>query len=45
MLRFWNSDVDRNLTGVLEQIDCALKDADPTRLPLRAGHPPPAAEG
>jgi len=25
ILRFWNSDIDRNLRGVLETIDCELK--------------------
>ena len=43
ILRFWNSDIDRNLSGVLEMIDTELRLASPTRpraarastLPLR----------
>jgi very-short-patch-repair endonuclease len=29
VLRFWNSDVDRNLSGVLEMIDTALAERSP----------------
>ena len=42
VLRFWNSDVDRNLGGVLSTIDNALKNPHP---PASGGHPPPAGEG
>jgi very-short-patch-repair endonuclease len=44
VLRFWNSDIDRNLSGVLETIDAVLTE----RLPHPAafgGHPPPSGEG
>jgi very-short-patch-repair endonuclease len=44
VLRFWNSDVDRNLAGVLEVIHAALCE----RIPHPAacgGHPPPQGEG
>ena len=37
--RFWNSDVDRNLNGVLESIDRALKESHPTRPPSAATLP------
>jgi very-short-patch-repair endonuclease len=43
VLRFWNNEIDRNLDGVLTQIDEALQ-----RCPHPAavgGHPPPAGEG
>src|SRR5215210_3874081 len=43
VLRFWNSDVDRNLAGVLQTLDSAL-----TKSPHPAacgGHPPPEGEG
>jgi very-short-patch-repair endonuclease len=43
MLRFWNSDVDRNLPGVLETIDRALQEAPHPA--ACGGHPPPAGEG
>jgi very-short-patch-repair endonuclease len=43
VLRFWNNDVDRNLTGVLETIDRALQDAPHPA--ACGGHPPPAGEG
>ena len=36
ILQFWNSDIDRNLSGVLETIDSVLKEGSPHR-------PPPAA--
>ncbi len=43
VLRFWNSDVDRNLSGVLESIDRALGTAPhPAAF---GGHPPPSGEG
>jgi very-short-patch-repair endonuclease len=43
VLRFWNSDVDGNLAGVLQAIDRALGEP-PHPAPIR-GHPPPAGEG
>jgi very-short-patch-repair endonuclease len=43
VLRLWNSDVDRNLAGVLETIDNALRE---TPHPAACGgHPPPSGEG
>ncbi|MEA2979789.1 MAG: hypothetical protein QOF09_1612 [Alphaproteobacteria bacterium] len=43
ILRFWNSDVDRNLPGVLETIDQALSNRPH---PAAFGsHPPPSGEG
>jgi very-short-patch-repair endonuclease len=39
VLRFWNSDIDRNLTGVIETIDRALAETCPTRPPLAATLP------
>ena len=43
VLRFWNSDVDSNLGGVLESIDQAPREAPhPAAF---GGHPPPAGEG
>jgi very-short-patch-repair endonuclease len=44
VLRFWNSDVDRNLAGVLETIDAVLKEPPPPGGPADR-HPPPAGEG
>jgi len=44
VLRFWNSDVDRNLSGVLETIHTALMERNPHPAAL-GGHPPPAGEG
>jgi very-short-patch-repair endonuclease len=44
VLRFWNSDVDRNLAGVLHRIDEALREASPPGHAAH-GHPPPAGEG
>lgn len=44
ILRFWNSDVDGNLTGVLELIDAALRERPPPGGPS-ARHPPPSGEG
>src|SRR6185312_12073126 len=44
VLRFWNSDVDKNLPGVLQTIDAALNGKAPH--PAAFGsHPPPAGEG
>jgi very-short-patch-repair endonuclease len=43
-LRFWNSDIDQNLEGVLETIDRVLHDDGPHPTGF-AGHPPPAGEG
>jgi very-short-patch-repair endonuclease len=43
VLRFWNSDVDRNLAGVLQSINQALNE---TPHPAAyGGHPPPSGEG
>jgi very-short-patch-repair endonuclease len=44
VLRFWNSDVDRNLLGVLETINTALAAANPHPAAC-GGHPPPSGEG
>jgi very-short-patch-repair endonuclease len=44
VLRFWNSDVDKNLAGVLETIDAALVAGKPHPAAF-GGHPPPAGEG
>jgi very-short-patch-repair endonuclease len=44
VLRFWNSDVDRNLLGVLEAINFALTESSPHPA-AKGGHPPPAGEG
>ena len=44
VLRFWNSDIDRNLTGVLETIESALNRAGPHPAAF-GGHPPPLGEG
>jgi very-short-patch-repair endonuclease len=44
VLRFWNSDVDNNLSGVLETIDAALVARSPHPAAF-GGHPPPAGEG
>jgi very-short-patch-repair endonuclease len=43
VLRFWNNDVDRNLTGVVETIDQALQGVPHPA--ACGGHPPPAGEG
>ncbi len=55
VLRFWNSEVDRNLSGVLQTIDQELREPPHPaagachRAALCAdplgGHPPPAGEG
>ena len=42
VLRFWNNDVDQNLTGVLETIDEALRRPHPVAF---GDHPPPSGEG
>lgn len=39
VLRFWNSDVDENLSGVLELIDISLRELHPTRPPSAATLP------
>lgn len=44
VLRFWNSDIDGNLAGVLEVIDAVLSERPPPGGPL-ARHPPPSGEG
>ena len=43
VLRFWNNDVDRNLAGVLQSIDLALR--EPPHPAAFGGHPPPSGEG
>jgi very-short-patch-repair endonuclease len=42
-LRFWNSEVDGNLPGVLQTIDQILREAPHPA--ASGGHPPPAGEG
>jgi very-short-patch-repair endonuclease len=42
-LRFWNSDIDANLAGVMENILSALRHPPPDR--PSAGHPPHEGEG
>jgi very-short-patch-repair endonuclease len=44
VLRFWNSEVDSNLSGVLETIDTVLAEKSPHPAAF-GGHPPPAGEG
>jgi very-short-patch-repair endonuclease len=44
VLRFWNGDIDRNLPGVLQSIDDALRESLPHPA-ASGGHPPPAGEG
>ena len=44
VLRFWNSDVDQNLAGVLQTIDVELATSSPHPAAF-GGHPPPAGEG
>ena len=44
VLRFWNSDVGQNLSGVLESIHAALVERNPHPAAF-GGHPPPAGEG
>jgi Protein of unknown function (DUF559) len=45
VLRFWNNEIDRNLEGVLTQIDAALGNPPPGLPPIKSGggHPPPQA--
>jgi very-short-patch-repair endonuclease len=43
VLRFWNSDIDANLAGVMESILSTLRDPPPD--PPSAGHPPHEGEG
>jgi len=43
ILRFWNSDIDRNLEGVMETIFAALK--TPTPASLHSADPPHKGEG
>jgi very-short-patch-repair endonuclease len=43
VLRFWNSDIDQNLEGVLEAIFAALK--TPTPASLCSADPPHKGEG
>ena len=45
VLRFANSEVDRELDGVMETIFSALKPVDPTRLPASRGATLPCGEG
>jgi very-short-patch-repair endonuclease len=45
VLRFWNSDVDRNLAGVLEAIDAMLTEQPPPGGPPDRHPPPQAGEG
>jgi very-short-patch-repair endonuclease len=44
VLRFWNADVDQNLSGVLETIHAALVERTPHPAAF-GGHPPPSGEG
>jgi len=44
IFRFWNSDVDQNLPGVLEVIHAALVESSPHPAAF-GGHPPPSGEG
>ena len=43
VLRFWNSDIDANLAGVIDSILSALRGPPPDR--PSAGHPPHKGEG
>jgi very-short-patch-repair endonuclease len=43
ILRFWNSDVDRNLSGILQVIEHSLN--NPPHPTAFGGHPPPSGEG
>ena len=43
VLRFWNSDIDQNLEGVMETIFAVLK--PPTPASLRSADPPHKGEG
>jgi len=44
VLRFWNSDADSNLDGVLQTIDAALMESKPHPTAF-GGHPPLSGEG
>ena len=44
VLRFWNDEIDHNLSGVLESIDIALAQNAPHPAAC-GGHPPPSGEG
>ena len=44
VLRFWNSEIDRNLSGVLDVIHATLRERNPHPA-AEGGHPPPAGEG
>ena len=44
VLRFWNSDVDNNLAGVIETIAAAVH-GPPPRPPLHSADPPRKGEG
>jgi very-short-patch-repair endonuclease len=44
VLRFWNSDIDQNLSGILETIRTALTERSPHPA-ASGGHPPPPGEG
>ena len=44
VLRYWNSDIDRNLAGVLQSIHMALQESSPHPAAF-GGHPPPSGEG
>jgi very-short-patch-repair endonuclease len=43
VIRFWNSDIDANLAGVIDSVLSALRDPPPDR--PSAGHPPHEGEG
>ena len=48
VLRYWNNEIDRNLEGVLLDIDRVLSERGPPPTRRRASarrHPPPAGEG
>lgn len=45
VLRFWASDVERELDNLVQTILNALDQSNPTRRALRARHPPPSGEG
>jgi very-short-patch-repair endonuclease len=48
VLRYWNNEIDRNLEGVLMDIDRVLMEHGPPPTRRRADarrHPPPAGEG
>jgi very-short-patch-repair endonuclease len=45
ILRFWNNEVDGNLSGVLQVIDAALMPSASPHPSTCGGHPPPPGEG